>query len=29
MARALGVDLDTYFNAWQATVATTTHAPKP
>ncbi len=29
MARALGVDLDTYFNAWQATVATTTPVPKP
>jgi len=29
MARALGVSLDTYFNAWQSTVATATAAPKP
>ena len=29
MAQALGVDLDTYFQAWQATVATATAVPKP
>lgn len=29
MARALAVDLDTYFTAWQATVATAAAVPKP
>lgn len=29
MAHALGVDLDTYFNAWQATVAKSTAVPTP